>query len=218
MDIVKYFYEEPASLEVLASDEDADARRRSGPALSLEALLHAPRYHRGYLAGTDLAAGRVGLTAIAHPEAFSAPMWAAFGGGVWTACDARGRVEVIAGGDVRALLEQPDGWVVLAGSDGALAEEQLSAVAGDARRRGLPALRSLLGAARVVLFPEPAHHGHDWSLFSAQPMRAALVAAFEQHPANGVRRFALPFQRARSEEKFYFEQYDLTLFAAYEVG
>jgi hypothetical protein len=86
----------------------------------------------------------------------------------------------------------------------------MAAVAGRARRRALPALRALLDAAHVAFFPEPAHDGHDWSIFSAAPMRDRLVAAFRAHPTDGVRRFVLPYQRARSESKFYFDRWQLT--------
>jgi hypothetical protein len=61
-----------------------------------------------------------------------------------------------------------------------------------------------------VFFPEPAHDGHDWSLFSAAPMRDRFVEALRNHSADETRRFVLPYQRARSESKFYFETWQLT--------
>ena len=41
------------------------------------------------------------------------------------------------------------------------------------------------------------------------PLRERLVAAFRRHPAPGVRRFVLPYRRARSEHTFYFERWTL---------
>ena len=61
----------------------------------------------------------------------------------------------------------------------------------------------------MVFFPEPAHHGYDWSFFAARPMRAALVDAFRRHPHPGARRFVVPYRKARSEHKFYFETWQL---------
>jgi hypothetical protein len=80
---------------------------------------------------------------------------------------------------------------------------------GSQRRYALPALRRLLESARVAFFPEPAHDGFDWSFFSAHPMREPLTSAFKQNPAEDVRRFVLPYQKARSESKFYFETWQL---------
>lgn len=97
----------------------------------------------------------------------------------------------------------------LAGSDASVDEAALTEVAAAERRYGIPALRLLLDAGVTVLFPEPAHDGWDWSVFSAAPLRERLVAAFRARPAPGVRRFVLPFQRARSEHTFYFERWRL---------
>ena len=60
-----------------------------------------------------------------------------------------------------------------------------------------------------MLFPEPAHDGYDWSLFARRPMREAFCEALVRHAAAGVRRFVLPYRKARSEEKFYFELWQL---------
>lgn len=209
MDILKYFYEEPVALEALSGDLDPDARRREGAA-ALEAFLAAPRrFARGYLAGTDRASGRVGLTALAHPEAFVAPLMALGAGTCWTHADRAGTIRQPTDAAVRAILQNPAETAVLACADEPLDAEAVRAVGGAARRYALPALRALLDAAQVVFFPEPAHHGFDWSLYAAEPVRVRLVEAFRQHPVEGVRRFVLPFQRARSEHQFYFEAWRL---------
>ena len=37
-----------------------------------------------------------------------------------------------------------------------------------------------------------------------------LVGAFRDHSAEGTRRFLLPYHKARSESKFYFDTWQLT--------
>lgn len=217
MDIVKYFYEEPVALETLTPALEPDARRQEGPAMSLEALLHPPRYYRGYLAGTDLDRLRIGVTALAEPAAAFGPLRDALGGGVWTRHVEDGDVAVLSGEEVGAVLRTPARTAVLVLAEEAVDPALLDGVVGADRRYGLAELRRLLAVARVVLFPEPAHHGYDWSLFATEPVRERLAAAFRRHPLPAARRFVLPYQQARSEEKFYFEQYDLSKYAAHEI-
>jgi hypothetical protein len=207
MQVIKYFYEEPAALEVLTPDLEPDARQRQASPRSLEAFLEKPRYYRGYLAGTDLATGRVGLTALAQPLAFIQPLVRAFPGLHWGRAALDGTLPSPA--DVRAVLADPAATAVLAGATDPVPAPYLTAAGHPERRQALPALRALLDVARIVLIPEPAHHGFDWSLFSAEPLREPLVAAFRDDPRDEVRRFVIPIQRARSEQMFYFEQWRL---------
>lgn len=217
MDIVKYFYEEPTLLEALTPDTDADARRQQAmrekagrrARMPLEDVLAAPAYHRGYLAGTNLDTGAVGLTALARPEAVFAPVMDWLAGRRWQRGHVKGVVEEIAPEAARAALAAPAETSVLVCADAPLATGLVADAAGTARRQTVAALRRLLDAAHVAFFPEPAHNGTDWSFFADHPMREALTAAFRRHPATGARRFALPYQRARSEQKFYFEQWRL---------
>ncbi len=210
MEIIKYFYEEPASLEALAPDLDPDARRRDAPARPLSAWLDAPRYYRGYVAGTDLATGRVGLTALARINAFIDPLLDELGTMIWMQSTRDSSAETLDEAAARRILIDPKETTALVCADAPLPEADVAAVAGAERRYGVPALRRLLKAPScVVFFPEPAHHGHDWSFFSARPMREALTEAFRRYPQAGVRRFVVPFQKARSEHKFYFESWQL---------
>ena len=75
----------------------------------------------------------------------------------------------------------------------------------------------LLDMGATVVFPEPAHVGHDWSIFSAKPLSARFTEALATAPAD-CRSFVVPYVKARGEHKFYFEQYDLGLFSEYEVN
>lgn len=207
MQVIKYFYEEPAALEVLTPDLEPDARQQQGAPRSLEAFLEERRYYRGYLAGTDLATGRIGLTALAQPLAFLQPLARAFPGLHWGRAARDGTTAAPA--DVRAVLADPTATALLAGAADPVPAPYLTAAGHPERRQALPALRALLDVARVVLIPEPAHHGFDWSLFSADPLRERLVAAFRDNPLEDVRRFVIPMRRARSEQMFYFEQWRL---------
>lgn len=205
MDVIKYFFEEPAYLEALSPDLDPDARRRSAPLPEPGAAPLAPPtpYYRGYLAGTDLEARRVGLTALRRPEAFLEPILAAFGVD-WTAAYEDGTVRRAEGAEV---LRRPEGVALLAAGLEEAEPSLLIEAGAPERRRALAALVRLLGRAAVVALPEPAHHGHDLSLFAAEPIRERLAEAFRRHPAEGARRLFLPYARARSEERFYFEQW-----------
>lgn len=217
MDIIKYFYEEPASLEVLTPDEDADARRRAHPAPPRAPLQADAAYYRGYLAGTALGAGRIGLTAVDAPAAFVEPLRQLVAGRPVARVDADGGVEPLGADALAAVLRDPGGTALLAAGD-ALPPADLAAASAADRRHALAPLRRLLDAGALVLVPEPAHHGADWSLFAAHPLRDALTDALRTHRPAGTRVFALPFQRARSEHRFYFELYDVEQFADFEVA
>ena len=84
------------------------------------------------------------------------------------------------------------------------------------RKRGLKMISKLLDAGCTVVFPEPAHMGHDWSVFSAQPRARQMQDALERAP-DDCRCFVVPYVKARGEHRFYFEQYDIEQFAEYEV-
>ena len=228
-DILKYFYEEPVLLEPLTPDTHPDARRRADrsafdappgagldageaapPSMPLDALLNTEEANRGYLAGTNQADDRVGLTALHDADVFVTPLVEAFGQAWWGRATAGDAVETLDVADARALLADPGSTTALVTAAHPVAAERIRAAAGTARRHLLPALRDLLREAHVAFFPEPAHHGHDWSFFSRTPLRNTLVDAFRAHPAPHVRRFVLPYQKARSESKFYFETWQLT--------
>lgn len=209
MDILKYFYDEPTALETLAPDLEPDARRQGAPEHPWATWLNAPRYYRGYVAGTNLDDNRVGLTALARPAAFADPVLDWLSERSWMRSTQAGSVEVLGRTSVRHFLLEPGATTALVCSRTLVPEADVGAVAGAERRYTVPALRRVLDQGGIVFFPEPAHHGVDWSFFSAEPMRETLMAAFRRHPATAVRRFVVPFQKARSEHKFYFEAWQL---------
>ncbi len=202
--IIKYFYEEPVHLEALSAETDPDARRRAAPELSLDALLNPTSYYRGYLAGS--VRNHVGLTAITETEAFVVPLLDVFGEVRWTTVQSSGEIKEA---DPATVLCDPFDVSVLVGAVAEADAADLRTVATEERRYAVSALTRLLDAGVTVLFPEPAHDGYDWSLFSSTPMKDRLVTAFLSHPVEDVRRFVLPYQQARSEHKFYFERWAL---------
>jgi len=192
-DVLKVFTEEPAALRGAA---------RGAPVASLEALLAPPAgsYGRAYLAGTHLGPPRrVGLTALADASAFVAPLLAWAAGRPWTRLGATGAVEPVR--DPAAALLTP---AVLAVGGAPVAGALAAVAAGDRA----DALRVLLDGGACVLVPEPAHDGHDWSVFGPAPLGLAEAVRAAEAPA-GVVRFVAPLAAARGESKFYFEQWAL---------
>jgi len=216
-DILKYFHQEPTVLEPVTPDHDPDARRRADRTplpdevtVPLSDLLDTEEAYRGYLAGTNGTDEAVGLTTLRTPSDYTVPLTAGLGRAWWGRCTASGDAEALDVEAARQVLRDPGDTGVLVTADAPVDPERMAMVAGRARRRALPALRRLLETGHVAFFPEPAHDGHDWSLFSASPMRDRFVAALRDRPTDAVRRFVLPYKHARSESKFYFDQWQLT--------
>lgn len=229
MDVLKCFFEEPAALyaagRAARPAETGPARpgMRDLPRADSLAALLAPEaaafYARLYLAGTHLPADaarerpRVGLTALRDARLFTAPLLTLAGDATWTVAASADDLGagLTAAGAARALVH-PEGVAALAFGPGAgVPPRALADAAAPERREALAALRALLDAypGAAVLLPEPAHDGHDWSVFAAHPLRAPFADALRAHPAPGARRFMLPYQRARGEHTFYFEQWQL---------
>lgn len=213
--ILKYLYEEPTLLPEEPPPSGTRRRKpRSEPpedfSTAFEEASDDPGVHRGYLAGTNRTDETVGLTSIRPTEAYIAPLLEALGQSWWGRCTTDKTTETLSVETVRRILRMPPRTSVLVTAETPVVPERMTAVAGRARRRDRSALRPLLDAAHVVFFPEPARDGHDWSFFSTAPMRDRLVAAFRAHPSDAVRRFVLPYQKARSESKFHFDTWQLT--------
>lgn len=216
-DVLKYFHEEPALLEPIASDRNPDARRRDDrtdlpedTSVPLTDLLDTRDAYRGYLAGTNRSDNRVGLTTLRELSAYAPAIVEAFAQAWWGRFTEQGTVESLDPDEARRVLRMPARTSVLVTAGAPINAERIAAAAGRERRRRGAALRALLDEAHVVFFPEPAHDGHDWSFFSAVPMRDRLVATFSKYPVEETRRFVIPYQKARSESKFYFETWQLT--------
>ncbi len=219
-DTLKYFHKEPAVLEPVVSGRDPDARRRQerSDVPPDEAILHGDPFeternesatvYRGYLAGTNHAQGRVGLTALRRPvEAFVGPILEALGGPWWGRSSPDEQVEALSPDTARRVLQEPGATRVLVTADAPVADDVIAEAAVQEPDRARPALSALLEAAQVALFPASAHDGHDWRLWSAAPMRRRLAGAFRDRPVSGTRRFVIPAAKARSESKFYFDMW-----------
>ncbi|MBO6574350.1 MAG: hypothetical protein JJ896_02955 [Rhodothermales bacterium] len=204
MQVVKYFHEEPASLEILATDLSAEARQPD-MRQSLEQFLRGPRYYRGYLAGTDLEADRTGATTVASAWI---PSLVTLLASDHVYRERAGSLDQVDTG--HALAAGLQGDVLTAGLR---PHEPLSP--GPVRER-LPSLRPRLDGGGIVLIAEPAHDGVDWALFSPAPQADRLRTLFST-AASGPARFVIPHVEARGEHKFYFERYDLELYAHYRT-
>ena len=222
MDVLKVFVDEPFALEPVASEPRPRVRPPAAvggsphaapePMAGLAAFLAPSPYARAYLAGSHRAAAplpgepaetgwRTGLTALAETDAWRAPLLA-LGAHPWRT--------VPGGRDAAAALLRPDNVRALASAPGAV-QGLLEAFAAGDGREAFGALRALLDAApgALVLAPEPAHDGHDWILYGRASLRERLVAALRAQPAPGVRRWVMPYQRARGEHRFYLERWAL---------
>lgn len=230
MDIIKLFYEEPIYLEALVDDAHPDARRRhealSAPDALLpgnfaetpaaealhdqspDALRRPTAAYRLYIAGTDLTADRVGATAVGHPGLWINPLLHTLDHSDWRAVR-DGQVHDVTPLEVATLLAAPEGVSALATGPRPPASTPLAAVAAAERRAGVPRLLELIQAGTTVLFPEPAHHGSDWSVFGPKPLKDVLAGHLAERQPGGARVFAVPYQQARGEHKFYFERWAL---------
>lgn len=218
MQVVKYFFEEPMALEMLSSDSDPDARRRAGSP-TLEEFLDAPTYARGYLAASDLETGRIGASVL--PESIALILDAVlpsprrhFAPGV-----AGLSVTRVDGRDALrdALTDRSKRSVVVCGSGtGADSGSSVARLIEHEIREVLAEVAALLDGGHVVLVSEPSHDGHDWSVFSPHPMADAIRASMAEH-LEDVSGYVIPFQRARAEHRFYFEQVDPEVYRDFRV-
>jgi hypothetical protein len=212
MIVVKYFHEEPAGLELLA-DDTTDSGRAAGEAISLEAFLGRPSYYRGYLAGTDLATMATGATAPGVPGAWVDPVVRALSGTGWWAADPGGSWPAVDPGEILSA-GLPGMLLVTAGRMPARPAPRLAT---DGVRRSLAPLRALLDEGATVFLAEPAPDGVDWAAFAREPVAARVREAFVASPVPDARRFVIPLREASGEHGFYFERYDLGLYARHEV-
>lgn len=225
MQVVKYFFEEPVALEMLSSDSDPDARRHTG-APTLEEFLDAPTYARGYLAASDLETGRIAASVL--PESIAVILddvlpvprrhfTPGIAGISTTSAQDRDALR-------EALTDRSKRSVIVCGkgaSGGATPTEPGLSVAVNRLieyhiREALAEVTKLLDCGHVVLVSEPSHDGHDWSVFSPRPLADAIRASMAEH-LQDVSGYVIPFQRARAEHRFYFEQVDPEVYREYRV-
>ena len=219
--VLKYFHEEPASLEILTRESHADARKPDGQALSLEEFLAAPRYYRGYVAATDLETGRIGASTLPETVAgmlhrvlptprvhFSVDrqLWTSFQ-------DATTRPDLQA-----ALADRNPRSLIVCGLE-SFAETRpfVEIILREDRRTALRPITEVLDQGGVVLLPEPSHDGHDWAVFSAEPLADRVTNALSDMELEDAQAYVIPFVKARAEHRFYFERHDPDMFASYRV-
>jgi len=210
MEIIKYFYEEPALLEVVPSDLDPDARGRSFSGYSVSGWFTNARYSRGYVSGTDLVTGRVGFSVLRNTCAFVDPLLQTVGESGWTHVVPSSGCHAITHQVARQILLAPKKPMMLCCSSDVLTEEDMVLVMESDRRVSYSALVRLLQDTSCTLFVAMAAGKYfDWALYSSVPLREQLIAAFQERVYSGVRRFLIPLSRARSEQAFRFELWQL---------
>lgn len=215
MRYIKYFYEEPTLLD-LTDGEPGSGPTRQG----LDSLLRKPRHFRGYLAATDTEHDLVGGSAL-DDHAAARILAEILSGPVWFSNRAPGQQE----GQLTLLthpMEIVQALVTMGGASVMLmdmdpTEELIHALTDDTdRKSGMRTIAALLDQGGTLVFPEQAHTGHDWSIFSSRPLARDVREAMSTLP-QGTRGYVIPYKEARGEHKFYFEQYDPELFARHEV-
>jgi len=213
MRVIKYFFEEPTLLDL--ADDPSEERP-----VEVEDLLSQNRHCRGYLAASDLESGAVGGSSLDDGAAadvlaqvLDLPVWFS---NVEPGQELRDLQLISNRATLRtALLTMSSGSVMI--TNWAPEQEEVDDLTADQdRKRSMATISRLLDQGATVVFPEPAHVGHDWSIFSASPL-ADSVRKHLPTTSEDTRYFVIPFGQARGEHKFYFEQYDVDLFAEYEV-
>jgi len=215
MRVIKYFFEEPTLLDFPAEEESGQPSKSS-----LDRLLRKNRHFRGYLAASDLDNDMVGGSAL-EDNAAAEILSNVLEGPIWFS-------NRVAGQDVVSLTLLTDQKSIVQalstmGGDSIMmmdvdpTEELVRALTdSNDRKAGMQMIAKLLDGGCTLVFPERAHMGHDWSVFSSQPLAERMKDAMANLP-DDTRAFVIPYIEARGEHKFYFEQYDMELFSRHEV-
>ena len=215
MRVIKYFFEEPTLLD-FPSEGEGHQPAKSGP----DRLLRKHRHYRGYLAASDLDHDMVGGSAL-EDNAAAEILSRVLEGPIWFSNRVAGQESV----SLKLLTDHKSIVQALStmGGDSIMMmdvdpTEKLVRALTDSndRKAGMHMISKLLDGGCTLVFPEQAHMGHDWSIFSSHPMAERVREAMADLPQN-TRAFVIPYVEARGEHKFYFEQYDLELFARHEV-
>lgn len=215
MRIIKYFFEEPTFLEF----PEAPSSKLPSDSGRLIQLLKDQRYFRGYLAASDSDNDMIGGSALSDYAAAKV-LATVLIGPVWLINKAPGIVAahaLLSSSEkvVQALVTMSSESIMISelnpdGQDlGHLIEQS-------DREQVFRTIARLLDIGATVVFPEPAHVGHDWSVYSARGLSDEIRRALSEAPSD-YRSYVIPYAKARGEHQFYFEQYDIDLFARYEV-
>lgn len=208
MDVLKVFTDEPLPLDA-AADEPVPFSMRDGLA-PIEDILRRPPYARAYLSGSHLGEPvRTGLTALSDEMLWLGPIRDLTHGLTW--CRPWVDPNAISWTDAVFLFRDPPHESALAAAPAPVDPGLLHTVATSTQREGWGALRAILDdqPGAFVFVPDHAHDGHDWVVYTGQPLRQRLIAALQSREASGARRLVMPYQKARGEHKFYLERWTL---------
>lgn len=183
-------------------------------------MMRQHRHYRGYLAASDLDNDMVGGSAL-EDNAAAEILSRVIEGPIWFS-------NRVAGQDVVSLKLLTEHKAIVQalstmGGDSIMmmdvepTEDMVRALTDDNDRKvGMRLIAELLDLGCTLVFPEQAHMGHDWSVFSSHPLADRMRESMADLPED-TRAFVIPYVEARGEHKFYFEQYDVDLFARHEV-
>ncbi len=243
MRIIKYFFEEPTLLDF---PESASERPFRSDELQ-GSLAGAPRHYRGYLAATDLESGAIGGSSLEDQAAakmlaavVQGPGWF-FSKGSESPDDIQSTLLSSRDAILKTLVTMPADSLLVTNfnpqglgrgqgqgqsqgpigqkSEGQRSEDQAlnALVHRSSENNRFRAIVRLLDIGATVILCEPAHVGHDWSVFSSRPISEMVRSSLLELKPTNCRSFVIPYVKARGEHKFYFEQYDLELFKEHEV-
>jgi len=216
MRVIKYFYEEPTLLDFPESASGT-------PVDSVETLVQLMKernHYRGYLAASDLGNDTIGGSALEDGAAAKA-LASVLEGPIWLLNREPGATGIqfqllTDSVEIDQALSTMSSESVLIAELNPRDHDVTSLMEHGGQKESFRAIIRLLEMGATVVFPEPAHVGHDWSVFSARPLSGSFKDALAVAPSD-CRSFVIPYVKARGEHKFYFEQYDLDLFATHEV-
>lgn len=218
MRVIKYFFEEPTLLDFQESASESIV----GVGSFNVTLAGAARHYRGYLAASDLESRTIGGSSL-EDQAAAKILAQVLEGPGWYFSKGSGANESIK----TQLLSSPESILqalVTMPSESLLVtnfnpqgQELTALVHRSSEKSTFGAIVRLLDFGATVILPEPAHVGHDWSVFSSKPLSESIKMAAHVLAPKDCRCFVVPYGKARGEHKFYFEQYDLELFKEFEV-
>lgn len=185
-------------------------------------LAGAARHYRGYLAASDLEGRTIGGSSL-EDQAAAKILAQVIEGPGWYFSKGSGANESIKtqllsspSAILQALATMPAESLLVTNFN-PMGHELAALVHRSNEKSTFGAIVRLLDLGATVILPEPAHIGHDWSVFSTKPLSESFKLASQVLAPEDCRCFVVPYGRAKGEHKFYFEQYDLELFKEFEV-
>ncbi|MDA1028435.1 MAG: hypothetical protein O3B41_05205 [Bacteroidetes bacterium] len=218
MRVIKYFFEEPTLLDFQESASESFL----GVVSFNVTLAGAARHYRGYLAASDLESRTIGGSSL-EDQAAAKILAQVIEGPGWYFSRGSGanesiKTQLLSSSDtiLQALVTMPAESLLVTNFN-PMGQELTALVNRSNEKNTFGAIVRLLDLGATIILPEPAHVGHDWSVFSSKPLSESFRMAAQEMAPEDCRCFVVPYGRAKGEHKFYFEQYDIELFKEFEI-